>query len=225
MSTASVTVQRVSRLNPKYFVFAFIGMMCAYVLVHNESFLVNPTDPVWRHYQPFRWWLLPHGLAGACALLLVPMQFSDRLRRRYTKLHRVAGRFYVAGAFIAAPLGFFIQLFQERLGAPRGFSVASASHATLWTASTAIAFAFILNGKVQQHRQWITRSVVVGPGVFLAGRVIIGITGWEKLGGAAIETVVWVCLAASFFLADLILQWEELWRSRPAPRKAVVAAS
>ena len=28
-----------------------------------------------------------------------------------------------------------------------------------------------------------------------------------------------------FSSADLILQWEELWRSRPAPRKAVVAAS
>ena len=79
--------------------------------------------------------------------------------------------------------------------------------------------------KSSQHRQWITRSVVVGPGVFLAVRAIIGITGWEKLGGVAIETVVWVCLAASFFLADLVLQWEELWRSRPAPRKAVVAAS
>jgi len=55
MSTASVAVQRVSRLNPKYLVFAFIGMMSAYVLFHNESFLVNPNAPVWRHYQPFRW--------------------------------------------------------------------------------------------------------------------------------------------------------------------------
>lgn len=65
----------------------------------------------------------------------------------------------------------------------------------------------------------------MGPGVFLGVRAILGITGWEKLGGAAIETVVWVCLASSFFLADLVLQWEELWRSRPAIRKAVVVAS
>ena len=86
----------------KYLLFAFIGLMISYVLRHNERFLVDATDPVWQHYQPFKWWLPPHGLAGACALLLGPMQFSDRLRLRFAKLHRVVGRFYIAGVFIAA---------------------------------------------------------------------------------------------------------------------------
>ena len=39
--------------------------MVAYVLRHNEHFLIDPKDPVWQHYQLFKWWLLPHGLAGA----------------------------------------------------------------------------------------------------------------------------------------------------------------
>jgi hypothetical protein len=65
MSTASVRVQHVSRLKPKYLLFAFVGLMLAYVLRHNESFLIDPKAPVWQHYQPFKWWLLPHGLAGA----------------------------------------------------------------------------------------------------------------------------------------------------------------
>ena len=47
-------------------------VMIAYVLYHNESFLIHPNAPVWHHYQPFRWWLLPHGIAGACAILLGP---------------------------------------------------------------------------------------------------------------------------------------------------------
>jgi Predicted membrane protein (DUF2306) len=81
--------------------------------------LINRADPVWEHYQPFRWWLLPHGLAGACAILLGPLQFSDRLRQRFTKFHRVVGRFYIAGALIVAPLGAYIQFFEERSGAPR----------------------------------------------------------------------------------------------------------
>ena len=57
--------------------------MVAYVLNHNETFLIHANDPAWQHYQPFKWWLLPHGIAGACALLLGPMQFSDRLRKKY----------------------------------------------------------------------------------------------------------------------------------------------
>jgi hypothetical protein len=55
--------------------FGFIGRMLAYVVVHNERFLSDAKDPEWPHIQTFKWWLLPHGLTGASALLLGPMQF------------------------------------------------------------------------------------------------------------------------------------------------------
>ena len=80
-----------SWLRAKYVVFGFIFLMMAYVLNHNEGFVIHPSDPIWNHYQAFKWWLLPHGVAGTCTLVLAPMQFSDRLRHRYTKLHRVMG--------------------------------------------------------------------------------------------------------------------------------------
>jgi uncharacterized membrane protein len=224
MSTASIPVQRAPRVRPKYVLFAFIGLMLAYVLVHNESFLINRQDPVWQHYHPFRWWLLPHGIAGACALLLGPLQFSDRLRQRFTKFHRVAGRIYVASALILAPLGAYIQYFQERMGAPRSFSVAGLVDAILLIMTTAIAFAFILNGKVQQHRQWMTRSFAVAL-VFVEVRVVQGVTGWENLGIAATETVVWSCLAFSILSADIVLQVQELRRSGPVPARVQAASS
>ncbi len=224
MSTASIPVQRAPRVRPKYLLFAFVGLMMAYVLVHNESFLINRQDPVWQHYHPFRWWLLPHGIAGACALLLGPLQFSDRLRQRFTKFHRVAGRIYVASALILAPLGAYIQYFQERNGAPRSFSVAGLVDAILLIMTTGIAFAFILNGKVQQHRQWMTRSFAVAL-VFVEVRVVQGVTGWENLGLAATETVVWSCLACSILSADIVLQVQELRRSRPVPARVQAASS
>jgi uncharacterized membrane protein len=223
MSTGAMPIQRVAWLRSKYVIFAFVGLMIAYVLRHNESFLINAKDPVWQHYQPFKWWLLPHGLAGACAVLLGPMQFSDRLRQRFTKLHRVIGRFYIAGAFIAAPLGTYIQYFEERMGGPRSFSVAAAVDAILLMTTTGIAFAFILRGRVQQHRQWMTRSFAVAL-VFLEVRVIQGVTGWEKLGLAATETIVWSCLAFSILLADIVLQWQERRRTRRIPAQAQAAA-
>ena len=215
MSTAaaSVRTQRSSRLRPKYFLFAYFGLMFAYVLAHNESFLIHRSDPVWHHYQPFKWYLLPHGLAGACALILGPMQFSDRLRRKYTQLHHVLGYIYTAGVFITAPLGFYIQFFEERMGGPRSFSVAALADASLWMLTTGIAMWFILNGKVQQHRQWMTRSFAVAL-IFLEVRVISGITGWE--GPAATETIVWMCVAFAIPLADMVLQWQENQRLRPA---------
>jgi len=88
MTTIS-QVQPPVALRPKYVVFAVIAAMMAYVLYHNESFLLIPDHPVWNHYAPFKWWLLGHGVAGGLGLVLVPMQFSDRLRARYTKFHRI----------------------------------------------------------------------------------------------------------------------------------------
>jgi len=221
MSTASVSVPTSSWVRLKYLLFAFVGLMVAYVLWHNESFLINRADPVWQHYKPFRWWLLPHGLAGACAILLGPLQFSDRLRARFTKFHRVVGRIYITSALIVAPLGAYIQFFEERLGGPRSFSIAALVDAILLMLTTAIAFAFILNGKVQQHRQWMTRSFAVAL-VFLEVRVVAGITGWERIPGA-IETIVWSCLAFSLLSADIVLQVQELRRSRPAVARAAGA--
>jgi uncharacterized membrane protein len=221
MATASAVAVRGSLLRPKYLIFAFVGLMVAYVLNHNETFLIHANDPVWQHYQPFKWWLLPHGIAGACALLLGPMQFSDRLRKKYAKLHRVVGRFYIAGVFVAGPLGFYIQFFQERSGATRSFSIAGAVDAALWMTTTAIALLFILRGNVNLHRQWMTRSFAVAI-VFLEVRVIGGVTGWDQLGPGAIETIVWVCLAFAVLAADIVLQWQDLHRSRAALPKSKV---
>ena len=209
MSTTTLTaLKQSSWLRPKYLLFAAIGLMLAYVIPHDEGFLAHPKDPIWQHYEPFKWWLLPHGVAGACALLLGPMQFSDRLRQRFRKLHRVVGRMYVAGVFVAAPLGFYIQYFEERMGNPRSFSIAAAADAALWMITTGIAMVFILKGKIQQHRQWMTRSFAVAI-VFLEVRVIGGVGGWEDLDVHANGTIVWACLAFSILLADLVLQWQQ----------------
>src|SRR5258708_12979866 len=111
MSTAPLVPQRLAWLRPKYILFAVIGVMAAYVLRHNEHFLVDAKDPEWPHIQHFKWWLLPHGLMGACALLLGPMQFSVRLPQRFTKFHRFVGPFYVATLLLPPPLPLFIQPF------------------------------------------------------------------------------------------------------------------
>ena len=199
----------------KNFVFAFVGVMTAYVLYHNESFLIQPNNPVWKHYEPFKWWLLPHGLAGACALLLAPMQFSARLRQRYTRTHRVIGRIYVVGVFILAPLGFYIQYLQEGSGGTRSFTVLAGVDAVLLFVTTGVAFLFALKRNIREHRQWMTRSYAVAL-VFFEGRFITGVTGWETDPVMA-ETVIWACLAFSVLVGDIAAHWGELRTVLPAP--------
>src|ERR1700754_4862175 len=130
------------RINAKYVVFSVITAMTVYVLYHNERFIVEPSNPVWQHYEPFKWWLLPHALFGTIVLLFAPFQFSDRLRQRFTKAHRVMGRFYVLGVFILAPLGIYIQYFQERMGGPRSFTILATVDAAMLTGATTLMLLF-----------------------------------------------------------------------------------
>jgi len=215
---------RASWLRPKYLLFAFIGVMVVYVVTHFERFLIDASDPEWKHIESFKWWLLPHGLAGASALILGPMQFSDRLRARFLKFHRIIGRIYIACVFIAGPVGVYIQHVDERLGFSRTFTIETVFQSGLWLLTTAIALAFILKGKVQQHRQWMTRSFGTGPLIFLEARVIVGLMGgFANVSPAIVETVVWGCTASSIFIADIVLQLQELLRTRSVLARPVAA--
>ncbi len=207
------------KVNSKYVVFTVIALASTYVLYHNERFLVDSSHPVWQHYAPFKWWLLPHGIFGAIVLLFAPLQFSDRLRKRFTRAHRVMGRMYVAGAILLAPLGAYIQYYQERMGAPRSFTILAIVDAAMLMGATAIAFVFAVRRKIALHRQWATRSYALAL-VFIAGRFVLGITGWETLGVEIVQAIIWGCLALAVPLADISLNWREL-RNVSAAKPAI----
>jgi len=184
-------------------------LMSIYVMYHNERFLIDSSHPAWQHYEPFKWWLLPHGIFGAIVLLFAPLQFSERLRQRFTKTHRVMGRLYVAGALLLAPLGAYIQYYQERMGAPRSFTILGIVDASMLMGATALAFLFAFKRKIALHRQWATRSYAIAL-VFIGARFVMGVTGWEALGVEIVQAVIWSCLALSVVFADISIHWKEI---------------
>lgn len=197
------------KIKAKHVVFLAIGLASLYVMYHNERFIIEPDHPVWQRYESFKWWLLPHAVFGAIVLLFAPLQFSDRLRRRFTKAHRVMGRLYVLGVFVLAPLGAYIQYVQERSGAPRSFTILAAVDAALLMGTTSLALLFAVRRKINLHRQWAIRSYAVAL-VFIAGRFFLGITGWETLGVEIVQAVIWSCLVFSVALGDVAIHWREI---------------
>lgn len=209
-----------AKLNAKYVVFSVIAMMTVYVIFYNERFVVQPENPAWQHYEPFKWWLLPHAVAGTLMYLAAPLQFSERLRKRFTPLHRIAGRLYVLSVFIVAPTGAYIQYFEERMGFPRSFTVLAVIDALLLMGTTLLGFVFAYRRKIAQHRQWMIRSYAVAL-VFVEVRFILGITGWGQLGVDIVQAVIWSCLAMSLLLADLVNHWPELHTILRTPVRSV----
>ncbi|HKO97392.1 MAG TPA: DUF2306 domain-containing protein [Pyrinomonadaceae bacterium] len=197
------------KLNAKYVVFTLIAVASVYVLYHNERFVIDSSHPAWQHYGPFKWWLLPHGVFGAIVLLFAPFQFSDRIRQRFTKAHRVMGRLYVLGAFVLAPTGAYIQYYQERMGGPRSFTVLGIVDGLMLITATGLAFLFAYRRKIALHRQWAIRSYAIAL-VFIAARFVLGVTGWEALGVEIVQAIIWSCLALSMVFADVAIHWKEI---------------
>lgn len=199
------------KLNAKTLLFAAIAVMYVYVLYNVESFLFDKSNPEWKHIAPFQWWLLPHGLAAAFALFLGPFQFSERLRRKYVMVHKTFGYLYIAGCYIGAPLGLYIQWVEERMGTyPHRFTIATMLDAGLWMFATTMALAMIRNGRMQQHRAWMIRSFACAL-IFMEVRLIMV---FFQLPEEVVEYVVWGCVAAAFPLADLVLQIDELRKQK-----------
>jgi hypothetical protein len=211
------------KVNAKYVVFIVIAIMSTYVLYHNERFIIDSSHPVWQHYEPFKWWLLPHAVFGTIVLLFAPLQFSDRLRQRFTKSHRVMGRLYVVGALFLAPLGAYIQYYQERMGAPRSFTILAGVDAAMLMGTTLLAFLFAFKRKIALHRQWAIRSYSVAL-VFITGRFVMGATGWETLGVEIVQAIIWSCLALSMVFADIAIHWKEIRSALTVPVKSPVTS-
>jgi len=71
--------RRPQRFAFKQWAFLSLGLMTLFVLYNNERFIVLHSHPDWEYFRPVRWWLLPHGMGGALALVLGAMQFSTRV--------------------------------------------------------------------------------------------------------------------------------------------------
>jgi uncharacterized membrane protein len=201
----------------KYIALAIVGVMFLYVFFHNEQFLFNRAHPVWQHYEPFKWWLLPHGLAGLCTLVLGPLQFSNRLRLKYLRLHRTTGAVYVTGALVLAPIGIFIQYMDESQGAARSFTIETVIQSSLLMITTALGLFYALRGNIWRHRQWMVRSFAIAV-TFLEIRVILGLFGLDHPppDWHVIETVVWGCTATSLLVGDIANQIYERNSRLPA---------
>jgi uncharacterized membrane protein len=211
-----------TRPQPKHFLFLLIASMMLIVLVRDRV-LLDPHHPVWKHYEPFKWWLLPHGIAATLTLLLGPFQFSSRLRRRHRTLHRISGRFYVASVAIGVPLGIAIEAIKYRIGvAPLRLLIGTTGFGSIFLITTGIAFTLAVRGRIADHQRWMTRSFAVAM-VFLEVRCadyipwlgrLVDIPG-EFLQARHISDL-WLYVAVSLTVAELILRYGDAKRLRLA---------
>jgi hypothetical protein len=104
---------------------------------------------------------------------------------------------------------------------PRSFTILAIVDAAMLMSATSLAFLFAYKRKIALHRQWAVRSYAIAL-VFIAGRFVLGITGWETLGVEIAQAIIWACLAFSVLLGDVAIHWREICAAFSTPATSTV---
>lgn len=101
------------------------------------------------------WIFATHAGASAAALIVGGFQFLGNVRRRWPRLHRWTGRFYVLGCVVGAGAALWIapDAASGRV-ATFGFSVLAA----VWLYTTLTAWRLAMARDFAAHRRWMIRS-------------------------------------------------------------------
>jgi len=194
-----------------------MGLLVVYV---DETFVFHPHDPEWTHIAPFQWLLLVHAIFAIPALVLGPLQFSERIRARAPKIHRTIGWIYVCAILVAAPLATYIGVnFEQPLTAREQWFQGGG-----WLLCTLVGFIAGYNRNIALHKTWMARSYGFCF-IFVASRVTDAFPG--LINGAddrQLSTQLWALVVLALIIPDLLVNGREIFKSR-RPRQVPRPAS
>lgn len=192
------------------FAVAFVSRyVFRYYLHYDEPSFTDPLRGA-ANYWRMRGWLLLHITGGMVALLTGPWQFSQRLRRRYLKLHRVSGRVYLIAVLCACTAACRLAI-ATTFGRAFGFGLLMLAFA--WFTTSAMAFYAIRKRLIPIHREWMIRSYVV-TFAFVTFRFFNDyppMSTWLSGNDRAL-TNIWACWAIPLLITEIVLQLARIRR-------------
>jgi uncharacterized membrane protein len=153
-----------------------------------------------------------HILCSVVYALLGALQFSDGLRRRHPKGHRVAGKLLVACGLVVALSGVWMTLIYPVAKVAAGLPSfdGPAVYAMRLVVGVAMAgflvlgYTAIRQGDVRGHRAWMMRAYALGIG---AGTQALTHIPWFLFPGIHGELARTVCMAAGWAINMGVVEW------------------
>ncbi len=156
--------------------------------------------------------LVPHALTAVIAILLGPLQFSSRFRRKYLNLHRALGKVYVICVMIAAP---FAALLASH--GPGLLPVAGAVQAAFWIVTTLAAFLTARRRQITHHRQWMVRSYGVGCTIFMFTRLPAPIAFLHPATPDGVAAEIFLLMLLALLMPEIAWGWKAIAGTAPRP--------
>jgi ABC-type Fe3+-siderophore transport system permease subunit len=110
MTTTATAPAVTSRSQAKLAFFLVFFALTIFAFYEKNARILDPTSTIAQHFAPAKWYLPVHAFFGAIAMVVAAFQFSNRLRSRHLRLHRVLGYIYVTSVFISAPFAVIVAI-------------------------------------------------------------------------------------------------------------------
>ncbi|MDH3225091.1 MAG: DUF2306 domain-containing protein, partial [Gemmatimonadota bacterium] len=154
---------------------------------------------------------LGHIVPGLVFLMLAPLQFVARIRRRHLAFHRRSGRLLVLTGAVSGLFALVAAaVFPAFGGTPT--QLATLAFGLMFLASLWMAVLRIRQRRVKEHREWMIRVFAIALGVATI-RAVIGLS--QAVTGRTMVEVFGFSFWVGFGINFLIAEW---WirRTRPA---------
>lgn len=153
---------------------ALFSLACVATAAYAFAFLyfvTRPDDPFAARFAISGWDVPAHFFGAGLALLLVPLQLSQGVRRRWPALHRLGGWLSAAAILIGGLSG--LSLAQHAQGgwpSTAGFTTLS----LLWLGVTGNGIRLAIRGDIARHRRWMACSMAMTSAAVTL-RVMLGV--------------------------------------------------
>jgi uncharacterized membrane protein len=163
---------------------------------------------------------LLHVLPAALFMLLAPLQFSRRVRRRAIAWHRWSGRLIVVLALPIGVSGLFFGVFEPYAGALERSAIAL--FGAWFLVALVRAVIAVRRRAFTKHREWMIRMFAVALGVLLVRLVALPLAAVTGAGPSVwFGQAVWLGFSSSVALAEL---WIRGSRRAAAPSHSVAVS-
>jgi hypothetical protein len=180
--------------------------------LQSASQFASPFVSIDAHFTAKAGMTLIHVIPALLFVLLVPLQFVSPLRERHPRIHRWTGRIIVG-------LGVVLGISALSLSArPIGGLVESAAatfFGCFFLFSLGKGWWHIRHGRVEQHREWMTRMVGIALGVATTRPIMAAFFATSRLTGLEphqfFGPAMWLGLSSTYLAAEA---WIHRHRSR-----------
>ena len=178
-----------------------------FVLVFAMPYILMDQEKIGR-FIGREFWIVTHVGMGIVALLVGPVQFWLGWTGKFVS-HKKVGLVYLIAILLSSISSFYLAVTTEVSWV---FGLGLGGLGVAWVLTTGVAFLVIRKGKIELHREWMTRSYVVTMG-FVFFRLFVGVTSALQVGTLfqRLEAASWFCWAFPLLIAEIIIQRKKIF--------------